>query len=359
MIFRSFSKITVRSPTNIALVKYWGKTNEELNLPMNSSLSLTVDIDQFYTQTSIQLSENNKDRLVLNKQEAEMTGRIYRVVNTLKSYSTPDNIRKGIEIESENNFPTAAGMASSASGLAALTFGLSKAYNLDLSSEELSGVARLGSGSACRSFFGGVVEWTAADSHGKSLAKQLHPSEYWDDLRLLVILTDLEKKKVSSTKAMRLNQRMMLERSNERVPLRMKEIKQGFADKSFEKIARITMEESDDLHYVIENADKPVKYLNARSEEIKNIIKRFNSPGVRAAYTFDAGPNPFILTRKQDMRDLLETLLSQIKLSTENDLKVSEDFDKKLIKNFQAKAEVPVYGIIESKISKTGPILIH
>ncbi|CAG9336074.1 unnamed protein product [Blepharisma stoltei] len=354
-ICRAFGKYTVKAPTNIALIKYWGKSNEDINLPLNSSISLTVDIEQFFTQTTIELNDE-KNQLILNNEPAEITGRISRVINMLKSLTKPENLEKKIKIESCNNFPTAAGMASSASGLAALTFGLAKAYKVNISMEELSGIARLGSGSASRSFFGGIVEWSAGDSHEKSIARQLYENSHWDELRLLVILTDLEKKKISSTNAMKLNRKMLLERANERVPIRIENLKKALEAKDFENLAKITMEESDDLHYVIEAAN--VKYLNAKSEEIKKLIHGFNSQGIRAAYTFDAGPNPFILTRKQDINDLVSHLLISLKLRSHNDLKLHGQLPNDPFLFLQSSATIPVFGIIESKISRTGPILL-
>ncbi len=140
--------VTVRAPTNIALIKYWGKRDISLNLPLNSSISLTIDINHFYSETTVTFTPSASSFL-LNNRPSPLTSRILKVISTLTSLTTPPT-QINIEIRSFNNFPTSAGMASSASGLAALTFALSKLLSLNLSNEELSSIARLGSGSASR-----------------------------------------------------------------------------------------------------------------------------------------------------------------------------------------------------------------
>ena len=135
--------ITVRAPTNIALIKYWGKANEEQIIPLNSSISLTIDPSELYTETTIRLTQNPGLVVMLNGIETSPTSRMTRVterISELKGYTG------GFEVTTRNTFPTAAGMASSASGFAALVFGLLNV--LDVKVDLPSTLARLGSGSA-------------------------------------------------------------------------------------------------------------------------------------------------------------------------------------------------------------------
>ena len=150
-------KATAKAHTNIALIKYWGKRNDELILPMNNSLSITLD--QFYTETTVEFSnERSTDIFYLNGEQAGEQER-------LKVSRFLDNVRKlagkdlRASVHSKNFVPTAAGFASSASGFAALAAASAKAIGLELDLKQLSQLARIGSGSACRSIYGGFVEW--------------------------------------------------------------------------------------------------------------------------------------------------------------------------------------------------------
>ena len=185
---------TARAHTNIALIKYWGKRNETLLLPMNSSISITLD--QFYTTTTVQFCKClTTDIFVFNQHLADE-------METLKVSRFLDRVRKvaGKElfalVTSTNKVLTAAGLASSASGFAALTAAATKALQLDLDKKELSKLARQGSGSACRSIYGGFVEWhkgSLVDGED-SYAQPILSEQDWKLSILSVIVTSREKK---------------------------------------------------------------------------------------------------------------------------------------------------------------------
>ena len=146
-----------RAHTNIAVIKYWGKEDESLIIPMNNSLSVTLD--RFYTETKVTFDEQyTHDQLILNGKEvdAKETAKIQRYMDIIREKS---HTQLHALIESENFVPTAAGLASSASAYAALAAACNEALDLELSTKELSKLARRGSGSACRSIFGGFAEW--------------------------------------------------------------------------------------------------------------------------------------------------------------------------------------------------------
>ena len=186
-------KITAESPINIALVKYWGKLDKHLIIPTNSSLSITIDPASMCSRTTIRLvrpeiKDSGSISLRLNGKTSEVTQRIKNVVEKVKESvqklideqkveildktywgkkldcSDPKDavtqlLTWGIHIESSNNFNTAAGLASSSSGLSCLGFALAKIYGLPKEVIDYSVLARLGSGSACRSIYGGFVKW--------------------------------------------------------------------------------------------------------------------------------------------------------------------------------------------------------
>ncbi len=188
-------RATARACANIALVKYWGKRDAALNLPAAGSLSLTLA--GLETTTTVRFAAAPADTLVID-------GAVAGEKALLKAQRVLDLVRAraGLGatpalVESANGFPTGAGLASSASGLAALTVAAARAAGLALAPEELSRLARVGSGSACRSLFGGFVEWSAgiapdgSDSHARPVA----PPEHWD-LRVLVAVVQAEAKAV-------------------------------------------------------------------------------------------------------------------------------------------------------------------
>jgi diphosphomevalonate decarboxylase len=345
--------ITVRAPTNIALIKYWGKRDPVLNLPLNSSLSLSVNISQFFTETQVSFSDDGSYSMTLNNKDSAITKRINSVITAVKAVAGPELENRGVKIVTFNNFPTAAGMASSASGLAALTFALSKLFRLSLSDEQLSAIARLGSGSASRSLFGGIVEWRAGDSHETSHSLQVFPASHWPELRLLVLITSSKSKEVPSTDAMLIRTEQLMNRAENIVPGRLEQIKSALASKNFEELAEIIMTDSDCLHSCI-NATG-VNYLNEISEKIKTVVRRFNHATKRVAFTFDAGPNAWILTQEADVPDFIKFLLSDLKVPKE---KIMARADLSDYDSLQATASLELEAIIETSVSETGPVVI-
>lgn len=189
-------KVTARAHTNIALVKYWGKADEELIIPQNNSLSLTLD--HFYTDTTVQFDPTlTADQFTLNGQAQETT-KITKFLDIIRQMAASQLFAR---VESTNHVPTMAGLASSASAYAALALAGSKALGLDLSSKDLSRLARRGSGSACRSIYGGFVEWQKGDSDQTSYAVPLVENLDWD-LKMIAIVVNDKQKKIASRAGM-------------------------------------------------------------------------------------------------------------------------------------------------------------
>jgi len=168
-------KATAIAPSNIALVKYWGKRDEKLILPQNSNISVTLQ--GLFTTTTVEFdSKHPKDVFILGG--IEQSGEeAQRVLETLEMIRGLGGIKLKAKVESVNSFPTAAGLASSASGAAALALAASSAAGLKLSSRDLSIIARRNSGSGSRSVEGGFVEWEKGErADGQdSYGKQLYP----------------------------------------------------------------------------------------------------------------------------------------------------------------------------------------
>lgn len=154
-----FKRVTCRTSVNIAVIKYWGKSDETLILPINDSISGTLDSDDLCTTTTAAVSSSFKDdRMWLNGSEVHIREnvRLTHCLNAIRSRIP--SLKGGLRISSHNNFPTAAGLASSAAGYAALIYALGNLFGIT-NKEELSVMARMGSGSAIRSLDGGFVHW--------------------------------------------------------------------------------------------------------------------------------------------------------------------------------------------------------
>jgi diphosphomevalonate decarboxylase len=304
-------KVLARASPNIALIKYWGKRNSDLIIPINSSFSLTLDKDHINTTTSVTASPHlTATTLRINDQDVQFTSRMTAVLNALKAISTSPAKDWGLDIQSWNNFPTAAGMASSASGMACFTVAMSQVYGVQEEFEgQLSAIARLGSGSACRSIPGGFVEWVAGHSHQTSIAKTIFPASHWPNLEVFAFVMDQSKKQVSSSSGMSvLDSELQAERTR-LVPGRLEQLKQGIAEKDFATVGAVTMEDSDHFHSIVERSG--FTYLKDSSHAFRHAIHDFNASGIKAAYTFDAGPNPFVITQQEDAKDLLEFLMNR------------------------------------------------
>ncbi|KAJ2882931.1 diphosphomevalonate decarboxylase, partial [Coemansia aciculifera] len=316
---------TVTAPVNIAVIKYWGKRDSALILPTNSSLSVTLSQDHLSTRTTIRASASfDKDRLWLNGVEEDIASS-KRLVNCI---TTARKLRAALEQDddkaaplskwslhvcSENNFPTAAGLASSASGYAALVSALGALFELSQSTSELSRVARVGSGSACRSMFGGFVAWQAgvSDDGHDSLAVQVAGRQHWPELQALVLVASDKKKAISSTAGMQTTvetSALFAERVRSVVPKRMEAMQRAIAERDFGAFGEITMRDSNQFHAVCLDTFPPISYMNDVSRSVVSLVHAFNAARnrVAAAYTFDAGPNAVIYALSDDMRDLVE-----------------------------------------------------
>ena len=187
-------KITVKSCANIALIKYWGKRDEDLFLPTKSSLSVTLSgLD---TVTSVSINPQNRDIIYIDKKLVLdlQNNKVHKFLNLFREKFC---IKSFFKIETENRFPTAAGLASSASGFAALAFALNKICDLNLSKKQLSILARQGSGSASRSIFGGFALWNKGEllDGFDCFAQQLFDQDHWPEFRVIAAIISEQKKK--------------------------------------------------------------------------------------------------------------------------------------------------------------------
>jgi diphosphomevalonate decarboxylase len=260
---------------------------------MNPSISMTLD-SSLSTKTTVEFSKKYiEDELILNN-EKQIGNKLQRVSNFLDLIRTKANTNLKAKVASENTFPTGSGIASSASGFAALAASSAKALSLNLSQKELSELARQGSGSACRSIYGGFVEWE------DMYAKQIKDENFWPEIRDMIIIISNKEKAVSSRDAMRetVKKSMRYKKRIEKITERIDLVKSAILTKDFSKLAKVIMEDSDDMHSCIEEIG--INYLIKDSLKIKNLIKNLNEKITVAAYSFDAGPNAHIITLEKN-----------------------------------------------------------
>ena len=304
---------------NIALVKYWGKRDDALNLPTNSSVSITLD-EALNTKTSILFSDRlNQDTLYINgdihkldaKNPDQKVAYISKVVSHMKQLA---NSKSHALIVSNNSFPTSSGLASSASGAATLVFGMSHALGLGLSVKEMSKIARQISGSSCRGLIGGFAKWNAGNEKdgSDSYAEQVADEKHWPEVIDLIAVMTSAKKRVSSSEGHNLTiktselykQRPAIAERN------VQAICQAIHKRDFNSLAEIVMRDSNNMHATMLDTYPPIMYLSDKSREAIYAIHELNeSEGTNvAAYTFDAGSNAQIITLRKNAAKVIGAL---------------------------------------------------
>lgn len=308
--------VTCIAPINIAVIKYWGKRNEALILPINDSISLTLDTEQLCTKTTVMLSKDfKKDRIWLNGVEEDINNpRLQNCLHEIKKRAkiVLEMMNWKLHICSENNFPTASGLASSAAGYACLTLALAKLYKVK---GDVSVIARMGSGSACRSTLGGFVRWRMGNfEHGTdSIAEQIAPASSWPEMRCLILVVDDDKKMVSSAVGMKRTcdtSELLHYRAKYIVPQRAELLQSAISSKNFNLFAEITMKDSNQMHAVCLDSYPPIVYMNNISFAIINLIHSYHNVigSIKVAYTFDAGANATLYLLEQNVPEVIAIL---------------------------------------------------
>ncbi|KAJ8906768.1 hypothetical protein NDN08_003256 [Rhodosorus marinus] len=278
--------VTCTAPVNIALIKYWGKLDEDLIIPLNSSLSITLHQESLRTTTTVAWYEHDSSiRMWLNGEELDVDAnlRIRFVLDELRSRSRPEFRNLGFRIASVNNFPTAAGLASSAAGLACLVYTVAELIQYkETFPGELSSIARRGSGSACRSLDSGFVKWNKGSlvDGSDSVAEQIVDDMYWPEVRILVCVVSDQKKTTSSTKGMRNSvesSELLKYRALSIVDDHITAMEEAIKRMDFNTMARLTMKDSNQFHAVCLDTEPPIFYLNETSKAIISAVEEFNA----------------------------------------------------------------------------------
>lgn len=298
-------KASAKASGNIAFIKYWGKKDSKLNLPFSSTLS--VSLDNIYTTTTVEFSEKFKKDFIEIDDETKHTEQD-RLTKHL------DNIRKlaktklFAKVVSKNNFPNSSGLASSASGFAALSLAGTKALGLNLNQKELSILSRLGSGSAARSIPDGFVEWKRGKNHQSSYAHSIFPPEHWDLSAIIVMITK-EKKSVSTTAGHGITTSSpFFSLRIKNLGKRVEQMKLAIKSKDIKKFGEILEEECLEFVSMSLTATPYIIYWEPATVRIMKLCQKLREDGLTPYFTMDAGPQPVIYCLKKDAKKIAAKL---------------------------------------------------
>lgn len=286
------------APTNIALCKYWGKRDSELNLPVTSSLSVTLP--DMGAMTSMTLNEG-ADLVILNDKEIARDTDFFRRIEAFLDLFRMEK-QWHLKIDIKMNLPVAAGLASSASGFASLAMALNDFFQWHLTQRELSIIARLGSGSAARSLWTGFVEWhmgvqpDGMDSYAEQLPFQ------WSDLMIGIVCLSDQPKTISSREAMQrtVNTSILYRNWPQKMTQDMVIVRQALQAKNFSLLGGAVESNAMTMHATMMSSWPPICYYLPETIAAMQKVWELRSQGLDLYFTQDAGPNLKLLFLKKD-----------------------------------------------------------
>ena len=294
---------------NIAFIKYWGNRDNELRLPANGSLSM--NLGALFTRTAVTFDSGlHRDVLTVNGEELSgpALSRVSVFLNEVRRLA-PD--AGYAEVVSENNFPMGAGIASSAAAFAALAAAASAAAGLDPDEKQCSRLARLGSGSACRSVPGGFCEWIPGTGDSDSYAVSIAPPDYWDLTDLIAVVSS-EHKKVGSSAGHQsaLTSPFQAERVKT-APERVKACREAVLNRDFDALAEVSERDMVMMHAVMMTQLPPLFYWEPATMALIKQVRIWRNEGLPCFATVDAGPNVHVICpagSADEVRTRMETV---------------------------------------------------
>jgi diphosphomevalonate decarboxylase len=285
-------KATAIACPNIALIKYWGNRDEKLRLPANPSLSM--NLGGLETVTTVEFDPGLSEDSILIGGEAPAGPARERVVAHLDLMRERAGLREFARVESRNNFPAGAGIASSASAFAALTVAGAAAAGLELSEGALSALARRGSGSAARSIPAGFVEWQmgAPDQPETSRAVSIAPPDHWNLVDVIAVVSQ-KHKTVGSSSGHALARTSPLQAARvEAAPERLVRCREALLGRNFAQLTEVVETDSNLMHAVMMTSTPPLLYWEPITIAIMKAIRRWRAENnLAVCFTIDAGPN--------------------------------------------------------------------
>lgn len=304
----STQTVTAQSSPNIAFIKYWGDRDNSLRLPLNGSISM--NLEGLFTRTSVSFQPSlGFDELIINGHE--MMGKsLERVSAILDIVRAAAGINVKAEVVSENNFPTGAGIASSASAFAALALAATKAAGLDWSENQISRLARLGSGSASRSIPTGFVEWKMGSGDKDCYAVSIAPPEHWA-LADCIAIVSTGHKTTGSTEGHVLAPTSPLQAARVAgAPHRLDLCRKAILERDFDLFTEIIEQDSDLMHAVMMTSRPALFYWQPATLAVMEAVRELRKAGTPVAYTIDAGPNVHVICMQEKSGAVAEYLKS-------------------------------------------------
>ncbi|MFK8328400.1 diphosphomevalonate decarboxylase [Pseudomonas sp. BJa5] len=306
------NKISVSSPSNIALIKYWGMSDAKRTLPANRSLSMTLSrCVSLYTLET--LDDSSPDEIYWRAEDGtlEAADPIMRLgieqhVRRLRQCS---DFRQPLRIATTNTFPTSAGIASSASGYSALALAFAALFGQLSSPDQLSGLARLsGSGSAARSLLGGFVTWPGDADDPQSPARQLATAAHWPLHDIIVVVDGSAKTTSSRIGHLRAQSSPFYQRRQQLLVERLRHLQHAILTRDFSRFADIVECEAIELHLIAMSSVPPLFYWQPATLSVLYRVQQLRRNGLDVCTTFDAGPNAHVLCTPEHCPKVLAVL---------------------------------------------------
>ena len=297
-------KKTAKAPSNIAFIKYWGRKNEELRLPENGSISM--NLSGLTTTTTVEFGDFEKDVVKFNGIiEDPKNNRAIKHIDRIRKLA---NLNKKVKIETNNNFPTGTGLSSSASGFAALTLAASAAAGLKLSEKELSILARLGSGSACRSIPDGFTQWLDGDRSETSYAVSIFPPSYFE-IADVVAVVSLDKKFLSTSEGQKSARTSpFFETRLANINDKINRIKKAIEEKDFSQFGQLIEEEALEFHSILFTSRPPLFYWTPETVKVMKFVKSLRKDGLECYFTINTGQDVHVICQKNDSEKVSKKL---------------------------------------------------
>lgn len=311
-------KATAQASSDVALVKYWGKKDEVLRLPENGSISMILKgLD---TVTTVEFREDGQSTVTINGEHDDAEAkRVLKHIERIRQLAVEKHLltsenssNLSVQVASQNTFPKGTGLSSSGSGFAALTLAAVTALDMQLSSKELSILARQGSGTACRCMLGGFVEWFDGDTSDTSYSVSLHDASHWD-IRDVVAVVDKGKKRISSTEGHEsARSSPFYEARLQRIKKKLTDVKAVLAEKDFAQLGALIEAEALEFHSILLTSQPSLIAWYPGTVEVMLAVQALRSEGILAYFTINTGFNVHVLTLpeyEETVRDRLSTLL--------------------------------------------------
>ncbi|MCC7129486.1 MAG: diphosphomevalonate decarboxylase [Anaerolineae bacterium UTCFX2] len=297
---------TAISCPNIAFIKYWGNRDNARRIPANGSISMNLAGLYSHTQVAFGLTLE-KDRLFLDG-EAVTGAALRRASALLDRVRALAGVHERALVRSYNNFPTGTGIASSASGFAALTLAASRAAGLDLAEAELSRLARTASGSACRSIPGGFVEWRAGYDHASSYAFSIAPPEHWELTDCIAVISQSHKPTTSQEGHLLADTSPLQAARVSSAESRLRICRNAILARDFEALAQVTELDSNLMHAVMLTGSPGLMYWLPATILVMRSVQGWRRGGLPACFTVDAGPNVHVICPTSEAQHVIDRL---------------------------------------------------